>query len=142
MNLAKKIITPKEILIEKTAGEMAGVFYDAARSSGMKVINLQGKKINLMNFKGPRQFARSHLEKFIPAAMKALIDIMSNEKTHPSQKQIIYDAIMERTNDEQVNAIGQAAGLPEFEKTILYKPDNEKPKPIIVNTPKLDLEND
>lgn len=140
-SLANKIITPQSILIEKTAGEFAANFYEGCRNSNMKVIMLQGKRINLMNFKGPRQFARAHLEKFIPAALEALITIMGNDKTHPDQKEIIYQAIMERTNDEQVNAMGQAAGLPEFEKTILYKPDDEKPKPIIVNTPKLDLEN-
>lgn len=131
-----KIITPGSVLIEKTAGEMAGVFYDAARSSGMKVIKLQGQKINLLNFKTPRSFARSHLEKFIPAAIESLVTIMGRPNTPPESKQMIYDAIMERTNDEQVTVMGKAAGLPEFEKTILYKPDNIKPKPIIINTEK------
>jgi hypothetical protein len=33
-----------DVIIEKTAGEFAGVFYDSARSSGMTVIKLQGKQ--------------------------------------------------------------------------------------------------
>lgn len=122
------------MLIEKTSAEMAGTFFDAARSSGLKVIHLQGKTINLMRYRRTRDFAKAHLEKFIPAALKSLIDIMSMPHTPPDQKQLIYDAIMERTNDEQVQDMGKAAGLPEFEKTILYKPDNEKPRPIIINT--------
>jgi len=135
-----KIIQPHSILIEKTASEFAGVFFDAARSSGMEIIQLQGKKIDLRKYKNnPRKFAKAHLEKFIPAAIHSLVQIMSRENTPISMKQQIYDAIMERTNDEGVNVLGKSAGLPEFENTILYKDDTEKPKPIVINTPKLDF---
>jgi RNA-binding protein YhbY len=129
-----KIIEPKIDLIEKTAGEFAGVFYDACRSSNMKIIQLQGKTINLLKYKGPKQFARAHFEKFIPAATHSLIEILSKETTSEEKKRVIYEALMERVNDDQLNELGKATGLPEFEKTILYKPDDEKPKPVIINT--------
>ncbi len=131
---------PSTTIIEKTAGEFAGVFYDAARSSGLKTIMLQGDKINLMKYKTPREFARRHLQKFIPAAVEALTTIMANDKTPEAQRQIIYQALQERINDEGVNTLGAMAGLPEFQNTPLYNPDNEKPKPIIINSPKLDFD--
>lgn len=134
MNLMKKLIDPSDVIIEKTAGEMAGVFYDAARSSGMKFIRLQEQTINLLRYKTPRAFARAHLEKFIPAAVHALTDILSRPETPEPQKRIVYDALMERVNDPQLEIMGKAALLPEYEKTVLYKADNEKPKPLIVTT--------
>lgn len=135
-----KLIDPSEILIEKTAGEFAGTFFEAARSSGMGVITLQNEKIDLRKYKNnPRRFAREHLEKFIPAAVHALNEIMCKETTPEPMKRAIYDAIMERVNDEQVNAMGAQAGLTEFNNTPLFKADNEKPKPIILNTLKIDF---
>lgn len=135
-----KIVDPSNVIVEKTAGEFAGVFYDAARSSGMTVIKLQGQAINLLRYKSPRDFARRHLEKFIPAAVHALTDILSRPETPEAQKRIIYDAIMERVNDKDIDMLAKTAKLPEFENTVLYKPDDEKPKPIIINTPKIDFD--
>jgi hypothetical protein len=134
-----KIVDPSTFIIEKTAGEMAGVFYDSARSSDMKVIQLQGEKINLLKYKRTRDFARAHFEKFIPAAVHALTEIMSKPETPVETKETIYQAILERVNDDQLNLMGKQAGLPEYENTILYKSDTEKPKPVIINTPKIDF---
>lgn len=135
-----KLKDPSDVIIEKTAGEMAGVFYDAARSSGLKVIQLQGQKINLLKYKSPRDFARRHIEKFIPAAVHALTEILSRPNTPPDQKEIIYNALMERVNDPDLDMMAKTAGdLPEFEQTVLYKSDQEKPKPVIINTPKIDF---
>lgn len=128
---------PSDVIIEKTAGEFAGVWYDAARSSNMKLVKLQGKTINLLRYKSPRDFARRHLEAFIPAAVHALTEIMSRETTPEPQRQIIYNALMERVNDPDLDMMAKTAGLPEFEQTVLYKPDTEKPKPVIINTPSL-----
>jgi hypothetical protein len=140
MSKFNKLKDPSDVIVEKTAGEFAGIFYDSARSSGMTVIQLQGKKINLLNYKSPRGFARRHLEKFIPAAVHALIEIMSRDTTPPEQKDVIYNAIMERVNDSDLDMMAKTAGdLPELEQTVLYKPDNEKPKPVIVNTAKPDF---
>ena len=136
-----KIVTPEINIIEKTAGEMAGVFFDACRSSGMEKIKLQGRIINLKKYKNnPRAFARDCLEGFIPAAVHALTEILSRDTTPVDQKEIIYQALMERVNDPQLGDMAKAAGdLPEFEQTVLYKSDQEKTKPIIVNTPKIDF---
>lgn len=138
MSKFNKIVTPESNIIEKTAAEFAGVFFDAARSSGMEKIKLQGRIINLMKYKNnPRNFARDCLEGFIPAAIEALTTIMGRDSTPPEQKEIIYQAILERVNDPQLGDIAKLAGnLPEFEQTILYKPDTEKPKPIIINSEK------
>lgn len=138
-----KIVTPEINIIEKTAGSMAATFFEAARSSGMEKIKLQGRIINLKKYKNnPRAFARDCLEAFIPAAVHALTEILSKDSTPPDQKEIIYQALMERVNDPQLDMMAKSAGdLPEFEQTILYKPDTEKPKPIIVNTPRLDFKN-
>lgn len=136
-----KIIDPSNVIIEKTAGEFAGVFYDAARSSGLKKVKLQNDIINLLKYKTPRDFARRHLEKFIPAAVHALTDILSRPETPVAQKDIIYNALMERVNDPDLDMMAKTAqgGLPEFEQTILYKDDTVKPKPVIINTPAIDF---
>lgn len=136
-----KIVDPGTVIIEKTAGSFAATFFDAARSSGMKTIMLQGQKINLMKYKeNPRNFARVHLEKFIPAAVHALTEIMSRDTTPPDQRELIYNAIMERVNDPDLDMLAKTAGdMPEFEQTVLYKSDQELPKPVIINTPKIDF---
>lgn len=135
-----KIKDPSDVIVEKTAGSFAATFFEAARSSGMKVIMLQGKKINLMKYgENPRNFARRHLEAFIPAAVHSLIEIMSRDTTPVEQKDLIYRAIMERVNDANLDMMGKTAGLPEFQNTPLYKADNEKPKPVIINNTKFDF---
>lgn len=108
---------------------MAAVFWEAGRSSGMK-----------SKYKDARAFARARLETFIPKAVELLIEIMSRPNTPPDQKEQIYLAILERTNDGQLSEMGKTAGLKEFESTILYKADDEKPKPVIINTPKIDFD--
>lgn len=137
-----KIIEPHNILIEKTAAEFAGTFFEASRSSGMRIITLQGEIIDLRKYKNnPVKFAKAHFEKFIPAATHALIEIMSRENTPVSMKEQIYQAILERTNDPDLDMMAKTAGdLPEFEQTVLYKSDQEKPKPVIINTPKIDFD--
>lgn len=139
-SLTRKLKDPSDVIVEKTAGDFAATFFEAARSSDLKVINLQGKKINLMKYgENPRNFARRHLEAFIPAAVHALNEIMCNPNTPEEHRQVIYNAIMERVNDPDLDMMAKTAGdLPEFEQTVLYKPDNEKPKPVIVNTTKID----
>ena len=134
-----KIIEPHSVLIEKTAAEFAGTFFEAARSSGMTKIQLQGEVINLLKYKNnPVRFAKAHLEKFIQAATHSLIEIMSKETTPDSMKEQIYQAILERTNDQDLNLLSKTAGLPDFQNSVLYKSDQEKPKPVIVNTPRIE----
>lgn len=137
-----KIADPSTFIVEQTAGKFAAEFFEAARNSDLKVIMLQGKKINLMKYKNnPRAFARVHLEKFIPAAVHALTEILSRETTPPDQREIIYKAIMERVNDPDLDMMAKTAGdMPEFENSVLYKHDDAKPKPVIINTPKIDFD--
>lgn len=137
-----KIADPSTFIVEKTAGRFAAEFFEAARNSDLKVIMLQGKKIDLMKYKNnPRAFARVHLEKFIPAAVHALTEILSRETTPPDQREIIYKAIMERVNDPDLDMMAKTAGdMPEFENSVLYKHDDAKPKPVIINTPKIDFD--
>ena len=135
-----KITDPSNVIIEKTAGAFASTFFEAARSSGLKIINLQGKKINLMKYgENPRNFARRHLEAFIPAAVHSLNEIMCRDTTPEDQRQIIYNALMERVNDKDIDMMGKTAGLPEFEKTVLYTDDTTKPKPIVLNSKAFDF---
>jgi hypothetical protein len=56
-----KLKDPSDVIIEKTAGEMAGVWYDAARSSGMTIVKLQNQVIDLRRFKSTKDFARRHI---------------------------------------------------------------------------------
>ena len=76
-----KLVDPSNVIIEKTAGNFAGIWYDAARSSGMKRVKLQGQIIDLLKYKTTKDFARRHLEKFIPAAVHALTEILSRDST-------------------------------------------------------------
>jgi hypothetical protein len=143
MNLTKRLKDPSDVIVEKTAGEFAATFFEASRSSGMGIITLQGQRIDLRKYKNnPRAFARAHIEKFIPAAVHALNEIMCNPKTPEDQRQVIYNALMERVNDVTMLEMGKAAGLPEFENSPLFKADTEKPKPVIVNTPSIDFDFD
>jgi hypothetical protein len=49
---------------------------------------------------------------------------------------------MERVNDQDIDMMAKTAGnLPEFEQTVLYKSDQEKPKPVIVNTTAFNFDN-
>lgn len=110
--LVNKLITPQSVLIEKTALELAAVFYEAGRSSGLK-----------SKHKDARSFAKAKLETFIPKAVDLLMDILANPATPDDQKDMIYQAFMERTNDKELSNIG----LDEFKNDIPYLPE----KPVI-----------
>lgn len=134
-----KFKPPTDTIIETTAGKFSAEFFEAARSSGMEKIQLQGEIIDLMKFKNnPRNFARKHFEKFIPAAVEALTTILGNEDTPQEHKDVIYNALMERVNDVDLDTMSKTAGLPDFQNTVLYRSDQEKPKPVIVNTPRIE----
>lgn len=79
---------PQSNLIEKTAGELAGVWYEIGRGQGMT-----------SKWKTPKTYARANLEQFIPVAIKHLLEILGNPSTPDLMKQEIYDALIERAND-------------------------------------------
>lgn len=110
MNLTKNLITPQSLLIEKTALELACVFYEAGRSSGLT-----------SKHKDARAFAKANVEKFIPKAVELLMDILAKDSTPQDQRDLIYEAFLERTNDKELSNIG----IPIFKNDIPYLPDNK-----------------
>src|SRR5882672_4823312 len=110
MNLTKNLITPQSLLIEKTALELAAVFYEAGRSSGLT-----------SKHKDARAFAKANVEKFIPKAVELLMDILAKDSTPQDQRDLIYEAFLERTNDKELSNIG----IPIFKNDIPYLPDNK-----------------
>lgn len=90
----KKIVAPSSVLIETTALELATIFYEAGRSSGLK-----------SKHKNARLFAKHNLEKFIPKAVDLLLEILSRDTTPEDQKKIIFEALMERHNDPELNEV-------------------------------------
>lgn len=114
-----KLITPQSLLIEKTALELACVFYEAGRSSGLK-----------SKHKDARAFAKANVTTFIPKAVELLMDILANPATSVEQKDMIYEAFMERTNDQALGEIG----IPEFVNNTPYLAD----KPVIYDKRTID----
>ena len=97
--LEKKLLfKPSHNLIEKTAGELAAVFYEAGRASGMT-----------SKYKTPRAYAKANLEKFIPKAIEYLLSMLHNPSTPEHMKQQIYDSYIERNNDPDANIMINAA---------------------------------
>lgn len=124
MSLEKKLISPQSLLIEKTALEFACVYWEAGRSTGLT-----------SKHKDARSFAKANVEKFIPKAIEVLIDMLSKPHIPQEQKDTIYEAIMERTNDKDLSNIG----IPVFKNDTPYKSDKHVPEPpAIVNTKKFD----
>lgn len=92
---------PKHTVIERTAAELAATFYEAGRSSGMT-----------SQFKTPRAYAKHYLEMYISKAVELLTEMLGNPTLPDLMKQEIYDALLERVNDPQLNA-----KFPEYLKT-------------------------
>jgi hypothetical protein len=98
------------LLIEKTALDLACVAYEKGRSLGYT-----------SKYKDAREYAKKYVEMYIPLAVNFLMDILANPATPESQKSLIYDAIMERTNDKELSNIG----IDVFKNDIPYLPDNK-----------------
>lgn len=88
---------PKFNLLEHVAAELAGVTYDAMRSSGLKS----------EKWKTARQYAAANLEKFIPYATKHLIAQLGRPDVSVDQKEEIYECLMERINDPMAQSLVQ-----------------------------------
>ena len=116
----KHIATPRSLLIEQTALQMAAVYYEAGRNTGLK-----------SKHKTPQAFAKANVEKFIPVAVSTLMDMLGSSATSPDMKEEIYQAILERTNDQELSNVGiksfenNTPFLPELPK-IYEKPDLER----------------
>lgn len=84
-----KIIQPLDPLIYKVAGEMAAVMYEAGRSSGMT-----------SKHKNARAYAKANLEKFVPLAIKHLIELLKpTSNCTEYMRQQIHAALTNPIND-------------------------------------------
>lgn len=120
IKVQNNLVSPHSILIEQTALDLATTYYEVGRGQGLT-----------SKYKTHRAFAKANVEKYIPMAVKLLMDILSNPATPQDQKDLIYDALMERTNDPSLSDIG----IPAFINNTPFTSDRvEKVEPIIVNT--------
>lgn len=122
--LQPKLIKPESTLIEKTALDLAAVFYEAGRSSGLK-----------SKHKDAKSYAKAYLKEFIPKAVELLMEILSKDSTPQPMRDAIYDAFMERTNDIDLAHLG----LPVFENPFAdtFVSDKVIPQsPIVGTSPK------
>lgn len=81
-------VKPSSILIEQTCLQMAAVYYEAGRSTGLK-----------SQYKNPRAFAKAKWPKFIPKCIDIFLDMLNKPNLAPGMKEEIYAALMERHND-------------------------------------------
>lgn len=104
---------PKFTIIEKVAGEFAGVFYDAARASGVP-----------SQYRSAKHFARAKFTVFIPKAVEILTGMLDRQDLPDLMKAEIYDALIERANDPNLkNLIAAPDGKPTFK----WGDDNKNP---------------
>lgn len=120
LKVQNQVVAPHSLLIEKTALELAATYYEVGRSQGLT-----------SKFKNARAFAKANVEKYIPMAVKFLMDMLGSPSVPQDQKDMIYDALMERSNDPDLSDIG----IPAFINNTPFTSDRvEKVEPIIVNT--------
>ena len=116
-----KILTAKNTLIEQVAGELAATFYEAGRSSGMT-----------SKYKTPQAYAKKYLERFIPKAVDILLEMMKpTSNCSPQMRAEIYEAMMERINDPELNKYMPNPDIAELAKQIFEK---EKKQVVKINT--------
>jgi hypothetical protein len=113
------LVTPQSLLIESTAMEIAQVFYEAGRNSGLTSKHKNGKA-----------FAKANLEKFIPKAVELLLNMIGSDAVTVENKDLILAALMERTNDVELSNNGIKA----FENKTPYLPE----KACIYDKPTID----
>src|ERR1700761_845629 len=116
-----KIHKPESELIEHTAMKLASAFYEAGRSQGLT-----------SKYKDAKGYALRHVKEFTPLAINFLMDILAKPSTPQDQKDAIYDAIMERTNDVELSNVG----IPIFENPLAstFKPDWKDDRKALIGT--------
>ena len=120
IKVQNQVVAPHSVLIEKTALDLATTYYEVGRSQGLH-----------SKHKDARKFAKANVEKYIPMAVKLLMDMLGNPATPNDQKDMIYDALMERSNDPDLSDIG----IPAFINNAAFTSDRvEKVEPLIINT--------
>ncbi len=119
--MRSKIVQPKHVLIEKIAVELAAVFYEAGRSTGLS-----------SKHKNARSYARANFEKFIPKAVEYCLEMLKPHSNVTEEARMeIYEALMERHNDPELCEV-----LPNIDvnKLITLIDAEEKKKVITINT--------
>ncbi len=100
----KKILQgPKYTVFETIAAEFAAIWWETGMSQGMK-----------SQYKDARSFARAKFEKFIPEAIKHCVTLLGRQDIPDLAKAEIYEALHERNNDPDVNAM-LGYGLPDLD---------------------------
>lgn len=116
----KQLNLPKMDLIEHTALNFALTFYEGCRNQGMK-----------SKYKTARLYALHNYQKFLAKAIETLQEMLGRDDIHENVKEKIYEAVMTRVNDPEVNQIFPMHGaIPELdlEKILKGVPD----KPVVV----------
>lgn len=110
---------PKYTVLERVAGELAGCFYEAGRSSGLS-----------SDYKDARSFARAKFLTFLPKAIELCLSMLNRSDIHDLMKQEIFQALSERMNDPEINNV-----LPNYDAMEMMKllPKSE-PRPVIMNS--------
>lgn len=91
----KKIITPYDTMVEKTALALAQAWYEVGRSQGLK-----------SKYKNGREYAKTYFERFIPRAIEHLIECLGPNSTLPNEaKEKIYNCLMSRVNDPDTDFV-------------------------------------
>ncbi len=93
MGIESKLLKPRDILIEKVAGELAATYFEAAQNTPQ--MNTLRKKYR----NDPRRYARMNLERWIPKAVETLISCLQSPRLSIEAKEEIYNAIADRVND-------------------------------------------
>lgn len=122
MSLEKKLITPESLVIEKTALELAANFWEIGKSQGLT-----------SRYKDARTYAKRHVKEFIPTAISILMDMLGKDHISMDQKDMIYAAFLERTNDTDLSNIGLKA----FENPLAASFVSDKvipQKPLVANS--------
>jgi hypothetical protein len=115
-------VKPTNVLIEQTALNLAAVFYEACRRSGLT-----------SKHKNARAFAKANLEKFIPKAVDLLLDILGKTDPPEIMKADIHEALTERVNDPELNQYMPKTDVTAF---IDKHVKNEQQKVLIIETAK------
>lgn len=137
-----KIIKPRDDLIERVAGEMAAEWFEAGLNTpGMNMLRHKYKN-------NPRLYAQQNIEKFIPVAIKTLMDMLKpTSNCSAEMREEIYDALMDRVNEKgnitstdiqglsdiDVKKLMELSSTPEEKAAQLLNPD--PPKPLVIHNP-------
>lgn len=106
--MTKKIVTPINMMIYKTAIEYAAVYYEAGRSTGLT-----------SKFKSPEAFAKANIEKFIPLVIKNYIEMLKPTSNCTEEMRAgVYEALMDPVNDPALMDSSKN-GLPDINAKML-----------------------